>query len=291
MSGCRDIIVAPPFCSLMQNVHISPKNKGVAWWPSTSSWKVLRVRDAFEKFLAIAKDILYLHKEWKISLIRLCTSMYFEESNGVLCVSDISAGIWGYMERACVNDCNIIQRLQKHVSSGLNWERNVRLEELRHGCHSLSSQGPEKNIASWAEGNVSLIPSMFVLIEHDRIHNLLITIRVFACEMSWIKYKFVLLKRPLKNNFITIHVSFIYLWRAVSAFSTQSAKADENTTQEQESAYKLINSCLNSLELFIECRNYTKKSTWFIFSLKYQPSCICSTQFWTADLNSRVVLF
>jgi len=48
---------------------------------------------------------------------------------------------------------------------------------------------------------------------------------------------------------------------AVSAFSTQSAKADENTRQEQESAYKLINSCLNSLELFIECRNYTKKST------------------------------
>lgn len=33
----------------------------------------------------------------------------------------------------------------------------------------------------------------------------------------------------------------IYPRRAVSAFSTQSAKADENARQEQESAYKLIN--------------------------------------------------
>ena len=85
------------------------------------------------------------------------------------------------VERARVNDCDI---LEKHVSSGLNWGGNVRLEALENGCNSLPSQRPEKNISSWAESNVSLIPSVFVLIEHVWVYNVLIRICMFACQMS-----------------------------------------------------------------------------------------------------------
>lgn len=48
MSGCRDIIVSPPFCALMRNLGIDPKNKGVAWWPSKYSRQVTVLMESFD---------------------------------------------------------------------------------------------------------------------------------------------------------------------------------------------------------------------------------------------------
>lgn len=64
ISGCRDMFVSPPvLCIDAEHTYYIPRTKELLGDQVNLSLSILIIRDAFEKFLAIALDILYLRKE------------------------------------------------------------------------------------------------------------------------------------------------------------------------------------------------------------------------------------